>query len=449
MGAQQRASEIIRSETEADTLKAALAALQEQYDTLQVDYEAVAEEVLVQQEANTTHGAESMAEVHQQEVSVLKAQLDKLEVANADLEGVLKEQHEAYEQLQKDAKVLEADAVDAHEEIKRLKALLQERPPGQDQEVVVEYQDEVVVEEEVLVEEEVVMEEEVVVVEEQRLVASLQSQATNSNPQHSPESTHLALSLAKPKPKLRPLSLIHTQVADLEQQLSASIEEASCTKVSFETQVADLEQQLSASIEEDSCTTVSFETQEADLEQQLSASIEEASCSFETQVADLEQQLSDLQQQLSASIEEASCSKVSLQVKSLEFDAAQAELVETLGELDALRRSIDDRLIVEAPSMEDNTTLVEKLRLGSADDINEELWSVYGAWPNKAESQVIDSKETWPLPFAGRLTALFTSVTSLWVSVGWSLADVQALSTVLFDGSNPDRREGCCMEQAT
>ena len=402
MGAQQRASEIIRSETEADTLKAALAALQEQYDTLQVDYEAVAEEVLVQQEANTTHGAESMAEVHQQEVSVLKAQLDKLEVANADLEGVLKEQHEAYEQLQKDAKVLEADAVDAHEEIKRLKALLQERPPGQDQEVVVEYQDEVVVEEEVLVEEEVVMEEEVVVVEEQRLVASLQSQATNSNPQHSPESTHLALSLAKPKPKLRPLSLIHTQVADLEQQLSASIEEASCTKVSFETQVADLEQQLQ-----------------------------------------------DLQQQLSASIEEASCSKVSLQVKSLEFDAAQAELVETLGELDALRRSIDDRLIVEAPSMEDNTTLVEKLRLGSADDINEELWSVYGAWPNKAESQVIDSKETWPLPFAGRLTALFTSVTSLWVSVGWSLADVQALSTVLFDGSNPDRREGCCMEQAT
>ena len=427
MGAQQRASEIIRSETEADTLKAALAALQEQYDTLQVDYEAVAEEVLVQQEANTTHGAESMAEVHQQEVSVLKAQLDKLEVANADLEGVLKEQHEAYEQLQKDAKVLEADAVDAHEEIKRLKALLQERPPGQDQEVVVEYQDEVVVEEEVLVEEEVVMEEEVVVVEEQRLVASLQSQATNSNPQHSPESTHLALSLAKPKPKLRPLSLIHTQVADLEQQLSASIEEASCTKVSFETQEADLEQQLSASIEEASCTKVSFETQ----------------------VADLEQQLQDLQQQLSASIEEASCSKVSLQVKSLEFDAAQAELVETLGELDALRRSIDDRLIVEAPSMEDNTTLVEKLRLGSADDINEELWSVYGAWPNKAESQVIDSKETWPLPFAGRLTALFTSVTSLWVSVGWSLADVQALSTVLFDGSNPDRREGCCMEQAT
>jgi len=99
-----------------------------------------------------------------------------------------------------------------------------------------------------------------------------------------------------------------------------------------------------------------------------------------------------------------------------------------------------DGLVDEASVVELEGSIEARL-----ERVNEELWDVYGAWPNKAEAVLINGKFTWPLPFEGE-----ESITSLMINAGgWSAGDMPGIAVRLFDESDTGRRAGCTREQVT
>jgi len=75
------------------------------------------------------------------------------------------------------------------------------------------------------------------------------------------------------------------------------------------------------------------------------------------------------------------------------------------------------------------------------EDINNQLWDLYGAWPTTSAPVRVSTKLTWPLPFS--------QVHALLMGVGWSAEDIEAMETALFHEEDSGRRDGCGAEQVT